>query len=408
MLDAISSFRLVRNGPREVVVARSRGRPRPVIRSSPGSPVRRGRPRSFPWLRLALAAVGATFALFLFRRVDWASALAHVDGLGMRAPLVVVPYFLMLLSDTLGWQATFQRPVRFAALLHLRVATEAVIASLPAGVAVGESLRVLILERRFGLSAPVAAANVVASKLAIALTQGVFIVGGVALALTPIETNSPVYVGRPEAGAKAMAGAVAFLVAMAGLLLLLSKGRALSRALTWVGRAGGPAVARRLLRFAGPVAQLDEGFAALARLPRRQIGRALLMFFVGWLCLGFENWLLLRLLSTRVSFAASLSIEAVVSVVRMGFFFLPGGLGAQDASYYGLLALYGVPNAEAAAAAFVVVKRTKELFWIALGYLLLASLPARVREVAEQRNGDELPESATGSTEGSSNARESP
>src|SRR5579864_7802069 len=118
MLDAISSFRLVRTGAGELSSRATVVRPPPVISSPPGSPAGRARPRSFPWLRLALAVVGATLALFLFRRVDWASAVAHLGGLGMRAPLVLLPYFLMLLSDTLGWQATFQRPVRFAALWH--------------------------------------------------------------------------------------------------------------------------------------------------------------------------------------------------------------------------------------------------------------------------------------------------
>jgi len=90
----------------------------------------------------------------------------------------------------------------------------------------------------------------------------------------------------------------------------------------------------------------------------------------------------------------------------MGFFFLPGGLGAQDASYYGLLALYGVPNPEVAAA-FVILKRSKELFWIALGYLLLLWLPARVREVTGQRHvGEDAPEGATGAASDSSDRKE--
>jgi uncharacterized membrane protein YbhN (UPF0104 family) len=331
-----------------------------------------------------LAAAGATVVFLLFRGVDWPSAAARVGGLGLRAPLVLIPYFFMLLSDTLGWQATFDRPIKLAALWHLRVATEAVVASLPAGVAVGESLRVLLLERLFGLSVPAATANVIVSKLAMALAQGIFIVGGVALAISPVEANSPMNVGSATGG-KAMTAAVAFLVVIGGAWFLLARGRILTRALALVRKMGGRRLSHRLARLAAPIAELERGFATLARLPRGQIAKSLAFFFAGWLCLGLEDWLLLRLLGADVSMAAAVSIEAAVSVVRIGFFFMPGGLGAQEASYYGLLGLYGVPNAEAIAAAFVLLKRAKELVWIALGYLLLVPLPAKPRDAAVVR-----------------------
>jgi hypothetical protein len=58
--------------------------------------------------------------------------------------------------------------------------------------------------------------------------------------------------------------------------------------------------------------------------------------------------------------------------VRGLAFFVPAGLGIQDIGYLAFLRGFGVPHAVTVGAAFVFVKRSKEIFWILIGYLLLA------------------------------------
>jgi uncharacterized membrane protein YbhN (UPF0104 family) len=59
--------------------------------------------------------------------------------------------------------------------------------------------------------------------------------------------------------------------------------------------------------------------------------------------------------------------------VRHVVFVVPAGLGVQDLGYVTGLAALGVPDATSLGAAFVLVKRAKELLWTAFGYALLAS-----------------------------------
>jgi hypothetical protein len=54
--------------------------------------------------------------------------------------------------------------------------------------------------------------------------------------------------------------------------------------------------------------------------------------------------------------------------------FAPAGLGLQDAGYATMLSGLGMPIDTAAA--FVILKRAKEMTWIAFGYALLAALRA--------------------------------
>ena len=60
---------------------------------------------------------------------------------------------------------------------------------------------------------------------------------------------------------------------------------------------------------------------------------------------------------------------------RNAAFFVPAGLGIQDAGYLAFLSAFGA--AAPLAAAFIVVKRTKELIWIAIGYVALLALERR-------------------------------
>jgi hypothetical protein len=52
--------------------------------------------------------------------------------------------------------------------------------------------------------------------------------------------------------------------------------------------------------------------------------------------------------------------------------FAPGGIGVQDVGYLAVLQAYGVPDAASIGPAFVVLKRLKETFWIAIGFGVLA------------------------------------
>jgi uncharacterized membrane protein YbhN (UPF0104 family) len=51
---------------------------------------------------------------------------------------------------------------------------------------------------------------------------------------------------------------------------------------------------------------------------------------------------------------------------------LPAGLGVQDLGYVLFLKALGVPDATTVGTAFVLMKRGKDLFWVLLGFGLLA------------------------------------
>ncbi len=98
----------------------------------------------------------------------------------------------------------------------------------------------------------------------------------------------------------------------------------------------------------------------------------MLLYSAGWLVRGVETWLFLRLLGADVPFLAALVVETAIIVVRSVAVPVPAGLGVQDVGYVLCLRALGVPDATTVATAFVLLKRGKDLFWILLGFALMA------------------------------------
>lgn len=318
-------------------------------------------------VRTLLLLVIFSGMIVLLRRVDWHATSLYLRQLGTAAPLVLLPYACSLCCDTLGWKTSFEHPraLPFGQLLRLRTATEALSNSLPGGMAVGEALKTVLLTRSFGIPLSDAAANVIVSKFAIALAHIMFLLCGLWLGASLLEQP-----GYPGLFGVYMAVVFGFLVVLL-VSVKLAQSSSLSRLLESLLRVLPARAGEALARLHAPAVGLDRSLAVIGRLPRAQLATSVAYFFLGWLAMGCENWLILSLLSPHATFSTALSIEAVVSLVRMAFFFVPAGFGAQDVSYYALLNLSGLPDAQAIATAFMLLKRAKEACWIALGYLLL-------------------------------------
>lgn len=334
------------------------------------------------YARGACLLLGVGAIALIARHVDWVGVQRSLWALGPRAPLIALPYVLVLVGDTLGWRATFEHSdhVRLVMLWRIRVATDAVMNSLPGGAALGEALKVVLLKRCFAVTVPEGVANVAISKLALAVTQAVFLVVGVVLAASDLARHSLELIGREGLELYSLFGAVGLLLLVLLVVYAIGSGMLVRVLVRLRGMAREPWKSR-LHRFETPLAGIDHGLAVARRVPGRQVLSSIALFFCGYLCLSFESWLILHLLGADISYTRALSMEALVSVLRVAFFFIPSALGAQEVGYYSLLKLYGVPHPEAIVAAFALIKRTKEVAWIALGYALLAGLPASVSEV---------------------------
>jgi hypothetical protein len=338
-----------------------------------------------PLLSLAVLAI---LVLVLREQLSTLRADAFLRLLvqvGPWALLILVPASVLTLADTVGLGSCIvSRPLRplFPRLLAIRISCDALCYSLPAGIPLGESLRAILLQRRCGIDFTTSAACCLLGKLNMALGHMAYIV--LVLVGLSLGFGGKVPLEKVPGGGAALLGGAGAAALVAFLLVCAYTGPRLSQTIRGIGRVRTSAVQRMVGKVASHLARIDEQVGALARAHPAHLGRSIAAFFGGWIALASETALILFLLGAHVPLLAALGIEAVVSVLRIAFFFLPSAVGAAEVAYVGILTALGVSDPVTTSVAFITLKRSREALWIVAGYLvLLATEPPTLRAKAE-------------------------
>ena len=96
-------------------------------------------------------------------------------------------------------------------------------------------------------------------------------------------------------------------------------------------------------------------------------------YCVFWTVEAFETLLVAHVLGFSIGMMEALMIEALLSALKLGMFFLPAGIGAKDAGYVALFAALGIHIGGATLAGFVILKRIVSIGFIVLGYGFLTA-----------------------------------
>ena len=324
--------------------------------------------------RLVPALLSLGLLAWVLRSADLGRALELVRALGPWLPLLLVPNLLAIVSDTGGWWLSFDRlgaRPRFRSLLSVRVIGDALMLGLPSGSFVSETVQPWLLKRRCGVPTELGIVATVARKFFVVVSHGLFLGLATILAWPLVERASRTAIGRVGLPALLLLAALV-LVTVAVLLVtataLGQMAERLRRGLDrFVGRWMGSWLERNALRFQ----RTDE---ALARFFRRPWGLlpSVLLYLLGWFIRSLETFLFLRLVGVSAPLTAAMVIETALILVRAMAVPLPAGLGVQDLGYVLSLKALGVPDPTTVGAAFVLLKRGKDAFWIAAGFLLLS------------------------------------
>ncbi len=343
----------------------------------PGAPRPAGARRRGLW-RAALRAAGSLAALgllaFLFRRAD----LARIRDLLAGAPwLLATPvfYFGVLSCDALGWRRLVMGPGRrpsWARLLELRTAAEGLGLSLPSGGVLAEGAAVVLLNRVCGVPGGLAVASLAARRFYIFLSFGAVLAASGVAGHALLGEISPRVIGRGGLGWVVPAAAAFVLVAAFGLRAALLGGDLAGRLFRGLRAVPVPALGRWLERRADAFSEVDRQVETALTRPHGGKVLTTLCFAGIWLCEVGETWFILTLLGAGLSTREVFSFEGLLTLARGLAFFTPSGLGVQDLGYLAFIKGLGVQQAINVWGAFVLVKRGKEIFWIIIGYLLLA------------------------------------
>ena len=323
-------------------------------------------------LNVGGAVVGVALAVILFARIGLDPVIEVIGRIHWwQFALICLAYPLVLAADALGWRYAFTHDrAPITRLFLARAAGEAVNAVSVVAPIGGEPLRAWLVRpwATYEDSVP----SIIVAKTANIAAQALF--QAVVLGLTVALLNVP-----RRLTLAMLALLVVEVVAIAVLVATQVTG-----AMGWIGRL--------LQRFgvrggAKSASRMDATLSAYYRRERGRFTASLGFHILGRTLGSVEALVILWALALPPSVRFAVAIEAIGSGVRFATFFLPGSIGVLEganATAFGALGL-----GAGAGLAFTVLRRARQIVWIALGLaaigLARSGLGARARAYARPR-----------------------
>jgi len=298
---------------------------------------------------------------------DPAVVVASIADLSWRlAVILCFPVVLVQVFDTLGWRFAFLREiVPFSALVSSRLAGEAFNLITPTAALGGEAVKAWLLRERVPVEASLS--SVIVAKTTITMAQGLFLLVGITVAWSSILSGSALLYG--------MLWLLAIETVALGMFVLVQ----MRGMLGWTGR-----VLDRLGIYAGrgraTLGRVDDALGQFYRTAPRRLVLSIAFHFVAWLLGSLETWLILRFLGIEASLATATVIEAFGTAIRVATFLIPASLGVLEGGFVATFLALGL--SAPAAISFSLVRRIREVAWIAIGLVAFALMRSSDRRAS--------------------------
>ncbi|MGD9852430.1 MAG: lysylphosphatidylglycerol synthase domain-containing protein [Nitrospirales bacterium] len=306
---------------------------------------------------------------FLFALLMWQTGINDISRLvwdiGWSIPLIWVPFAFVIVCNACAWWAAFQSPVNpllFLRLIRISISAQAIQLITPSIAQAGELLKIHLL-RSAGVPVDVGIASVVSAKTTIILTELLFI--GMGLLILPkfLAIDSSLL-------SSLTMGLVAISLLLAGLIIWQHTG--LFRPVIWLGRRLNMLTAL-IDRHEGMLSSTDGILKAFLGRHKR-FSLSCLGHFLGWAAGAGEAWIFLFLLGLSPDFFSAMLIQVWLMIVNRLTSFVPANLGTQEAGVMAVFAFLGLTPEQALA--FALLRRMRQIGWIALGLCLLMDAPS--------------------------------
>lgn len=281
--------------------------------------------------------------------------------LGMLGIFVI--YTLYFGADAVSWQVTLdlvEMNGRWAGRLFVvRMIGEAYNNITPMASMGGEPVKAWLLKTNYGIPLRDSGASLVLAKTASMFSLVIFASIALIIALS---------LEQLTATDKMMAGiGLAWLVFNVVVFFLMQH---LKLSTFTATRLGKTRFGQRLGTLIAGMQSIDEQFARFYRHHRKRLVLSMFYAMLNWILGVVELYYILSLIGHPVSWLEAWVLEASVQMIRTAAFFIPAGLGAQEGAL--MLACGAITGSPSAGLAAALVRRFRELIWIA-GSLLLAA-----------------------------------
>jgi len=308
-------------------------------------------------LKLVLLVLGIAVIAVSVHRIGLTPVLETLARLTWWQFVVVcLPFAVIAAVDTLGWRFAFPRDAApFHRLYGARLAGEALNLVTAFGSVGGEAVKAWLIRRDVTYEESVP--SVVIAKTTLTIAQALFLLIGVALAWTTLAIDSRVL----GAMCWLLVVEVAAVAGFVGVQVTGIVGRA-GRLLEWFG----------VLKRDDSAQRLDADLRDYYRRDWRRLSLSTGFHLAGWLFGVAEAYVILIFLEIPADLVTATVIEALGAGVRFATFLVPASIGAFESANAAAFEAIGL--GAGAGLAFSFVRRARQLVWIGIGLLVLASM----------------------------------
>jgi glycosyltransferase 2 family protein len=315
-------------------------------------------------LRLAnliLLFIALVFFVWILNEVGWDTLGQYLWQVGWYWPVLLLPYGVVNWLESWSWKYILvDTPARttVARLFWLRLGGEALNQLTPTASLGGEPFKASRLQAD-GMPLEMASASVVIMKGILVLSLVLYIFTGLALA--------PFYL--PEAAKHMLLLCLAALgLAAAGIIFVVVQRREpFGNSFRFLDRRGW--LPHFLRDHEGFFECLDTAMSQFYRQYPSRAALAFFLFFLSWLLHAVEVYLMFWLLGHPISPGMAVCLDALAMLFTALGFFIPAAMGVQEGGNI-LLAL-GFKLGFDLGAAFSILRRIREAFWLCLGLVVV-------------------------------------
>jgi glycosyltransferase 2 family protein len=234
----------------------------------------------------------------------------------------------------------------------------------------GEPLKAVLLKPH-GVPMIEALASVITAKTTMTIAQVLFILLGIGLAFGLVGTSASGGSNAPLLAALVGVGLLLFGIALFVMVQRIGLFLGLLNVLRWC-RVRIPYLETR----EDKLRELDHTILDFYTRDRQAFLLSIGFFFLGWMAEALEVYVILYFIGGQsVNPLVTIAIGALSVFIKGGTFFIPGSLGAQEGG--NLLVLVAFGYSEVTGITFALLRRVRELIWIAIGLGCLAALGGR-------------------------------
>ena len=281
--------------------------------------------------------------------------------------VILIPSFMMYVFEAYGWRLTLGSAadgIAFWKILAIRTAGEVVNMTTPTAYVGGEPLKAYLLQRH-QIPMVEGLASVVIAKTIMTLAQVLFILVGIVLAFWMLGSEG----SSGQIAAAGLLSAALLLFGVAAFMFVQKRG--LFMWILQTLRGFGLRIAFLESREE-KLRSLDEIILKFYTRHRSAFYASTGLYLLGWLAEALEVYVIILFLGGPAHMLSAIAIGALSVFIKGGTFFIPGSLGAQDGGNLLLLKAFGY--SDVTGITFALLRRFRELVWIGIGLLCLASM----------------------------------